>query len=238
MREARIAGSPFRLAAENRIPFDGGMGSSATAILAGVYAFRRVHGLSLAKDEIMRDALIFETHPDNLGAALYGGFIVGLVQDDGVPRVLKADADPDLKCLLIHPHVQLKTEESRRRLPFTVQFSDAVYSLGRGCFLTLAMTQKRYDLFYEAMKDKLHEPGRMHSRLDYPSLKANFPKEYFYGWALSGSGPSVILFCKEYHPDILSKVESHFENLGLKCDLFRLKGDNEGLLVEERAGEP
>ena len=59
----------------NPIPLGRGLGSSGAAVVAGVSLANEVAQLGLSKDRILDFCLMIERHPDNVAAALYGGFV-------------------------------------------------------------------------------------------------------------------------------------------------------------------
>jgi homoserine kinase len=60
---------------KNPIPLGRGLGSSAAAIVGGVYLANEVGHLQLSKARMLDYCLMEERHPDNVAAALYGGFV-------------------------------------------------------------------------------------------------------------------------------------------------------------------
>ncbi|ORY08058.1 phosphoribosylformylglycinamidine cyclo-ligase-like protein [Clohesyomyces aquaticus] len=60
---------------KNPIPLGRGLGSSGAAIVAGVNLANEVGDLRLTKARMLDYCLMEERHPDNVAAALYGGFV-------------------------------------------------------------------------------------------------------------------------------------------------------------------
>jgi homoserine kinase len=60
---------------DNQIPFGRGLGSSGAAVIAGVLLGDRLGKLNLSQERILDHALMVERHPDNVTAALVGGFV-------------------------------------------------------------------------------------------------------------------------------------------------------------------
>lgn len=59
----------------NPIPLGRGLGSSGAAVVAGVMLADVVGKLGLSKARLLDFCLMVERHPDNVAAALYGGFV-------------------------------------------------------------------------------------------------------------------------------------------------------------------
>src|SRR5215213_2009138 len=66
----------LRFAIRSDIPVARGLGSSAAAIVAGLLAADHLYELALEPAEVYRHAVRLEGHPDNVAAALFGGFAV------------------------------------------------------------------------------------------------------------------------------------------------------------------
>ena len=222
----------FRLESVNRIPFQSGLGSSATAILAGVAAFRKIHGLSLDRLNILADAIYFEPHPDNLAAALYGGLTVAYVSEsEELPIVYNTKLGGKPNCLIIYPHQRVSTVESRKALKTEIPLSEAVKSIARASVLSLALCEGRYEYLFDSMLDTIHEPFRMNPDAEYPVLKEKLKSENFYGWAISGSGPSVIAFCKDQNDRVKTLIREHLKSRRIEFDFFDLEPDYGGLTI-------
>lgn len=60
---------------DNEIPFGRGLGSSGAAVIAGVILGNELGQLNLPQSRLLDFALMVERHPDNVTAALVGGFV-------------------------------------------------------------------------------------------------------------------------------------------------------------------
>jgi len=166
----------------NGIPVGVGLGSSAAARAASL-ALRGVAGR-----ELLARTVALEGHPDNAAAAVQGG-IVAVV--GGTVHRLPA---PRAEVALFVAANPVATETARSVLPDRVSREDAVYNAARLALLVRALHTRRYELFAEALGDRLHQPYR--GRL-YPWLPAVLEAALAagaYGAALAGAGPSVVAF--------------------------------------------
>ncbi|WP_238436895.1 MULTISPECIES: homoserine kinase [unclassified Frankia] len=146
----------------NRIPHGRGLGSSAAAIVAGVAAAWALDpdgyltaaagdagsgvpaGLSSGADAFdrsgaLRVATAIEGHPDNVAAALFGGFTAAWTGPDGV-AVHRAEPIAELRPVAFVPSARTSTSASRGRLPELLAHGDAAFSAGRAGLLALALT--------------------------------------------------------------------------------------------------
>jgi len=218
----------FDLDCQVFIPLESGLGSSATAIVAGVTIAYALHDQKLDRAKILEDCLDLENHPDNLVAAIYGGFTCAF-RGDKACQLVKADVEEDLKIFILHPALRVNTEKSRKNLPEKVLRVQAVQTLGRAVTFVAAFLKKQYSLFFEAMEDFLHEPYRIDPKMRYPSLKKQLQGDDFYGWCMSGSGPSLLIFCREHSVRIENLLKNHFRNLQIPATIHKLQVDNVGL---------
>jgi homoserine kinase len=182
---------PAVLDARNEIPLARGMGSSSTAIIAGISCYEILARESLSDDEVFEYAHEFETHPDNLAAALHGGLTVSAVTGDGKTVVSSTPVPRGVVPVLVIPESELSTEKARSVLPATYDRADVVFNVQRSALLVAALTSGRWELVGEAMKDRIHQPYR--ARL-VPGLDEALgtKSEGLVGTALSGAGPTVL----------------------------------------------
>jgi homoserine kinase len=194
---------PFALRLCNAIPLGRGLGSSAASIAGGMVAAAALLDLPADPAALLPVALDLEGHPDNIAAALFGGFTVGVV-DGATPVVHRVAPPPDLRAVVLLPDRFASTVESRAVLPPTLSRADAIYNSGRCALLALAIAEGRYDLLRVAMQDRLHQPQR--GRESFPYLDAAIAAALAagaHGAALSGSGSSVVALATE-HTDAIA----------------------------------
>jgi len=144
----------LRFSIRSDIPTVGGLGSSAAAIVAGLLAADHLYELDA---DLLGAAIALEGHPDNVAAALRGGFVVCT---DG--QVARFDAPVGLEAILVVPHTPVRTTEARAALPDEVPIADAVFNVGRTALLTLGLARGEWDLVAAGLHDRLHEPRRAH----------------------------------------------------------------------------
>jgi homoserine kinase len=143
----------------NRIPLGRGLGRSSAAAVAGIAAGARLVGEALAPDEVLRLALPFEGHPDNIAPCVLGGFTVAAAAGGRV-HCLRVPMARPLRAVAVIPEVRLATADARRALPSQVPLADAVFNVNRAALLVAALGQGRFDLLREAVADRLHQPYR------------------------------------------------------------------------------
>lgn len=179
----------MRLRCTNRIPHGRGLGSSASAVVAGVLAARSLFGLGLDDAAVLQLAAGIEGHPDNAAACLLGGVTVAWVQTARV-RALRLEPADTLSAVAFVPEYRLATAEARELLPSSVPFRDAVQNAGRSALLTAALTGSTH-LLYPATEDRLHQHYRARAM---PESLAFVHRLRADGVAavVSGAGPTVL----------------------------------------------
>ncbi|MDO5678294.1 MAG: homoserine kinase [Propionibacteriaceae bacterium] len=181
----------LRLTAHNTIPHSRGLGSSAAAIAAGLTL---AWGISRPGEPIDRSAITYlaheaEGHPDNAGAAVWGGAILAWARD-GKVSLVQLPLPEGFRAVAFVPDFESKTDDARAVLPDSVTRADAVNQAIAAAVLPLALT-KRPDLLFDATFDRLHQQYR--APMMPPSYdlmlrlrSAGVPA------AISGAGPTVI----------------------------------------------
>ena len=142
----------FRIASD--IPLSGGLGSSAAAYVAGLMAAD--HAFELDAD-LLELATELEGHPDNVAAALLGGFVVCA---DG--RAARFEPPTGLEAALVVPHRAVRTKQARAALPPEVPLTDAVHNAAHAAILVLGLARTDLDLIARGLVDRIHQPRRAH----------------------------------------------------------------------------
>lgn len=178
----------------NRVPLARGLGSSAAAVVAGLWAGAHLFGtLRRSEDELEALAVALEGHPDNVAPCVHGGLTASL-SVNGRPRANRLNIHPSLSAVVCVPAFELSTKKARAALPKKVPLADAVFNTARAILLARALETGRTGHLADLMDDRLHQPYR--ARL-VPGLRealAAAVKAGAAGAALSGSGPTVFAF--------------------------------------------
>jgi homoserine kinase len=184
-------GITFRLRSE--IPLARGLGSSSAAIVAGLAAADHLFELALTKDEMLARATEIEGHPDNVAAAIYGGFVVC----DGSGRdafAARFDPPEGLEGIVVIPGEEVPTKLAREAIPAELPLADAVANVSAAALLVLGLRSADLDLVGRGLHDQIHQPRR---RELYPrSMEiVDAAKELgALGATISGAGPTVLVW--------------------------------------------
>jgi homoserine kinase len=179
----------FRIA--STIPLTGGFGSSASAIIAGLLAADHLFELDV---DLLACATAIEGHPDNVAAALHGGFVICA---DGIAT--RYDPPTGLEALAVVPHEAVRTSAARGALPAEVPIEQAVFNVAHGALLTLGLARGDWDLVARGLADQLHEQRRSHLFPRSYELVQRAPELGALGATISGAGPTVLVWCFYEH---------------------------------------
>ena len=222
---------PVELHVHNEIPLASGLGSSAAAIVAGIKLGGLIAGHEISAQKIQDYATEFEGHPDNVAASLHGGFVASCTCHDGAVVSAKFAWPTQIRVVVVSPHSQLPTHVARAALPRAVSRQDAVHNLQRTALFISAIAQQRYDILWEAMHDRLHQPQReslvpgLREALALPRMQG------LLGIALSGAGPSILALVDDNDDEIGTRVAKCFEARGIEATIRILEVDNHGCSV-------
>jgi len=225
---------PIDLAVHNEIPLASGLGSSAAAIVGGIKLCALLCEHEIPDRTVQNYATEFEGHPDNVGASLYGGFVTSCVGDDWNVRSVKFDWPNEVRIVIVSPQSQLATHVARAALPRMMSRNDAVFNLQRTSLFTAALAKKKYNLFREAMRDRLHQPRR-ESLIPGLAEALRLPEQAgLLGVALSGAGPSIIALVEGHEKEIGESIAGCFSAKKIRSTVRVLEADNEGCQVVQR----
>jgi homoserine kinase len=217
----------------NDIPLGRGLGSSAAAIAGGLLLAATTLGIDDRPASLLKVALTMETHPDNIVAALWGGFTIG-VQHDGDVLVHRINPPLDLRAVVLIPDQFSSTNESRAALPSSVTHADAVFNSSRTALLAAAFAEGNFELLRIAMEDRLHQPYRATGFCYLQSAIESAIAAGAYGAALSGAGSSVIALASPNCADVATALERVATHYGLRATVVTLSPDIAGATVRVR----
>ncbi len=185
-------GISFTLRSE--IPLARGLGSSAAAIVAGLFAADHLFELALTYEEMLVRASEIEGHPDNVAAAIYGGFVICGPGPDGQPLASRFDPPGGLEGIVVIPAEEVSTKRAREAIPDQVPLADAVANVSAAALLVLGLQSGDLDLVSRGVADSIHQPRR---RQLYPrsmEIVDSAAELGALGATISGAGPTVLVW--------------------------------------------
>jgi homoserine kinase len=211
----------FRIA--SAIPLSGGLGSSAAAIVAGLTAADHLFELDA---DVLALATELEGHPDNVAAAVRGGFTICA---DG--EVTRFDAPTGLEAVLVVPHAAVATAQARAALPDAVPMADAVHNVAHAALLALGLARGDWELVARGLDDRLHQPHRAHLYPRSAELVRDARALGALGATISGAGPTVLVWTHFEQTAIVS--ERLHERAEGWADVMRVPFETQGADVLE-----
>jgi homoserine kinase len=185
-------GIAFRLKSE--IPLARGLGSSAAAIVAGLFAADHLFELALSKEEMLVKATALEGHPDNVAAAIYGGFVICAAGDGDLPSAVRFDPPSGLEGIAVIPTEEVSTERAREAIPEQVPLAEAVANVSAASRLVLGLQTADLDLVAAGLSDRLHQPRRRELYPRSMELVDIATELGALGATISGAGPTVLVW--------------------------------------------
>jgi homoserine kinase len=177
----------FEFTIRSDIPLSGGLGTSAAAIVAGLVAADSIFELGA---DLLAEATKLEGHPDNVAAALLGGFV--LCSDGHAERF---EPPAGLECLLVVPAQAVRTQKAREALPGRIPISDAVFNVAHASLLVLGLAKADLGLIARGLGDRIHQPRRAHLYPRSWELVQQAKSLGALGATISGAGPTVLVWC-------------------------------------------
>jgi homoserine kinase len=237
LRGKKIGGA--KLIVSNEIPLARGLGSSSAAIIAGISLYEALTGDQLSEEELFSYALRFEDHGDNLAPSLLGGLVVACMVEQGAhPKTLvtiRRDWPEEVKIVLCIPEFEMDTKQMRGVLPREVALTDAVFNIQRAALLQALLSERRFDLFSEALRDRLHQPHRApHGPGLAEVLRLNDETNEhagLMGVAVSGAGSTIIAFATKNFSRIAGEMSYRFATAGIRSRTLEIEVDSRGRVI-------
>ncbi len=226
----RVSSAPgaaaWRLDVSSMIPSARGLGSSAAAIVAGVVLGAAVGRRTIEADELLALTARLEGHPDNVAAALYGGFTIALPETDDRIALRRFRVPEAWIPVAFIPQRESRTHEMRAALPQTVPHAAAARQAARSALLATAIMTSDAGLLRDAMTDELHQPYRLPLLPGSARLIEIAYERGAAGACLSGAGPTVLAICDS--TPSAHAVEKAWNAAGVPGMATRLRFDTSG----------
>ncbi|MGE5458512.1 MAG: homoserine kinase [Methanococcaceae archaeon] len=223
-----------------KMPFCSGLGSSAASAVGAVFAVNELLKKKLTLNELIYHGLEGEkitsgnhAHADNVAPALFGGFTV--VRSLEPMEIVRLPFPEELFCLVIFPHIEIKTEYARKILPKNISLRTAVRQAANSASLIAGILTRDFPLMSHSMTDYLAEPVRAKLIPCYEELKSIILSYKALNFNISGSGPALFSFFEK--KDIFdlagAAARKFFKNASVKGTIFPTKVNNQGPKIIE-----
>ena len=228
---------PHHLVCESDIPMTRGLGSSSSAIVAGIELVNQLGKLNLTPQQKVEWATKLEGHPDNVAPAILGGLVVATYDEESQEvDYLQKEIQSDIQGIALIPDFELSTKASRQVLPSEFVYSQAVQASSRSNVLVAALWQEDWKNVSRIVeKDLFHEPYR-ETLIPFLTPVRKLAKDKgAIGTYLSGAGPTVmVLSSKENTPSIVDYLKEQLPSELGNYNIRVLTVDQVGIRVEKR----
>jgi len=222
-----------------RLPLGSGMGSSAASSVAALVAINHLHNNPFTREELLPFAMEAEriacgsAHADNVAPSLLGGFV--LIRGYDPLDVTKIPTPDNLYCTLVHPHLELRTEDSRRVLKSSIPIKDAITQWGNIAGLVVGLMKPDYGLISRSLNDVVAEPIRSVLIPGFAGIKLEAIRNGALGCGISGSGPTIFALstAQDVAEKVANAIQQQFTKIHLKSDVFVSKINSVGAKVFE-----
>lgn len=229
----------FEITITHKIKPGSGIGSSAASAVAGVFGINQLLTHPLPKEDLVGFAMLGEkvacgsAHADNVAPALLGGFV--LVRSYDPLDVIRLSFPESLFITIIHPQIELKTEDARKVLRTNIQLKDAVKQWGNIAGLVAGLAKNDYQLIARSLEDVIIEPVRSLLIPGYEKVKQAAIEQGALGCSISGSGPSVFALCEtqEIAENAAIVMQKEFSQLEIDSVKYISRINTEGVKIIE-----
>lgn len=222
---------------KKNLPLGSGMGSSAASAAAALVGINYLLGQPLQRKELLPFAMEAErvacgsAHADNVAPSLIGGFV--LIRGYEPLDVVSIPTPENLFCTLVHPHLELKTQDSRQVLRSSISLKDAITQWGNIAGLVAGLMKPDYGLIGRSLKDVIAEPVRALLIPGFDIIKEKAIDAGALGCGISGSGPTIFALSteRELASRVGKVIQEQFQKLKLDSEVYVSKINVEGAKV-------
>lgn len=226
-RDVRESMAPIELEVSNDIPIGKGLGSSAAALTAGVVIADHMLRLGWKPLRILDEAARIEGHPDNVAACVLGSIVAAAIDQGGATRAVRLELPERFAVAVVVPDFPLPTSKARAVLPDCYSRQDAIFNVQRAALLVAALATGSTAAFPAALEDRLHQPYRGSL---IPGLKEilKLRAPGLLGCALSGAGPSILVFYERGSEAVCDLIRQVFALHGHQAEILWTQIAREG----------
>lgn len=223
------------------LPLGSGMGSSAASAVAAVVAINELMGNRLTREALLPFVMEAEriacgsAHADNVAPSLFGGLI--LIRQHHPLDVITIPTPENLFCVLVHPHIEVKTRDARQVLKTTLSLKDGITQWANTAALVAGMMKSDYELIGRSLVDVVVEPIRSVLIPGFDQIKKKAIQEGALGCGISGSGPTLFCLCEgeEKAERVGKALQQEFLKFNLNSDRFVSPVNKKGAYIINRS---
>lgn len=227
----------FEIEIHKKIKPGSGIGSSAASAAGAVYGINELMGKPLSAHDLIQYAMEGEClasgspHADNVAPVLLGGFT--LVRSTKPLDVIKLPCPSELKAIVLHPKIELKTMHAREILKNNVPLKKAINQWGNLAAFISSLYTEDYDLMSRSLVDEIVEPMRSLLIPEFEEVKKAVMDAGALGFGISGSGPSVYALAKGIKDanSIADAMIYNIKKVGIDFEVHKSSINNQGIKI-------
>lgn len=237
LKHLKIEDAGIEIELHKNMPLGSGMGSSAASSVASVVAVNELLGAPLTRRDLLPFVMEGEriacgaAHADNVAPSLLGGFV--LIRSYEPLDVTNIPMPAGLYCVLVHPHIEVKTSDARGVLGKNVSMKQAIVQWGNTAGVIAGLMKNDLQLLARSLQDVVVEPVRAALIPQFYEVKDAALAAGALGCSISGSGPSLFALCedKETAAAVGAAMQLAFKKVTIESDLFISKINDTGARV-------
>jgi homoserine kinase len=227
----------FEIEIHKKIKAGSGIGSSSASAAGAVFGINELLGRPFTRHELVDFAMKGEVvasgseHADNVAPCILGGFT--LVRGYNPLDVIKIDSPDEIYAVVLHPHIEVKTSDSRAILSPTIAFKDAITQWGNLGGLIAGLYTQDYELIGRSLQDVIIEPLRKKLIPNFDQVKNSALDAGALGAGISGAGPSIFALCKgqTIAEQVAYAMSNSYLDTGIPFDIHISKVNAEGVKI-------
>ncbi len=209
------------------VPPARGLGSSSTAIVAGLFLANAVVKEPFTKDRLLAIGTEMEGHPDNVCPAILGNLCCA-VMEKGQLFYHLVDLSEGLTFAVVVPEILVSTEDARKALPKMIPHHLAAKNGAHLAFLLLSLEKGKFEELHMGLEDYLHVPYRKLLIPHYDEVSKAALSAGAKGVTISGSGSTIIAYCTDKTKEVAEAMAAAFVNNGVRAKPYVLRANREG----------
>jgi homoserine kinase len=228
----------FTLEIDKGIPLGSGLGGSAASAVGAVVAANALLAEPCSKLELLKFAMQGEAvasgslHVDNISPSLFGGLVLTVGIDH--PRVKQIPVPPDVRAVILHPHMFLSTKQARAILKRTVELSDFVWQTANLAGFISGCYTNDLDMIRASLEDVVIEPQRQALIPGFQAVRAAAMEAGALGCSISGAGPTTFAWARASNAAaVRDAMRSEFERKSIQLDEWIVAIESAGARVIE-----
>jgi homoserine kinase len=226
----------FQMEIEKGIPLGSGLGGSAASAVGAVVAANALLAEPCSKLELLKFAMQGEAvasgslHVDNIAPSLFGGLVLTVGIDH--PRVKQIPVPPEVRAVMMHPHMFLSTRQARAILKRTVDLSDFVWQTANLAGFISGCYTNDLDMIRASFEDVVIEPQRQALIPGFQEVRRAALEAGALGCSISGAGPTTFAWARAADASaVRDAMQEQFQRKSIEVDQWIIEIETAGARI-------